>query len=116
MCSTIQLSAAYSCRTGSTFKKPCEPPKHAFWLNIAEIELSVLARQDVAHNIATVEELCRQVQSWQDHCNQHVGTVNWPFRTADARIKRKRLYPVQQLDARPPEPIVRQLDLGEAVM
>ena len=70
-------------------------PKHASWLNIAEIELSVLARQGLAHNIATVEELCWQVQSWQEHRNQRVGTVNWQFRTADARIKLKRLYPVQ---------------------
>ena len=74
-------------------------PKHASWLNIAEIELSVLARQGLAHNIASIEELCRQVQSWQDYRNQRVGTVNWQFRTADARIKLKRLYPVQQPDA-----------------
>ncbi len=60
-------------------------PKHASWLNIAEIELSVLARQGLAHNIATLEELCRQVQSWQNHRNQCMGTVNWQFRTADAR-------------------------------
>jgi len=73
-------------------------PKHASWLNIAEIELSVLARQGLAHNIATTEDLCRQVQSWQDHRYQRIGTVNWQFRTADARIKLKRLYPVQQPD------------------
>jgi hypothetical protein len=39
-------------------------PKHASWLNIAEIELSVLARQGLAHNIATIEDLCQQAQSW----------------------------------------------------
>src|SRR5260221_12900273 len=71
-------------------------PKHASWLNIAEIELSVLARQGLAHNIATIEELCRQVKLWQEHRNQQIGTVNWQFRTADARIKLKRLYPVRQ--------------------
>ena len=54
---------------------------------IAEIELSVLARQGLAHNIATIEDLCQQVQSWQDHRNQKVGTVNWQFRTADAGVK-----------------------------
>jgi hypothetical protein len=42
-----------------------------------------------------------RVQSWQNHRNQRVGTVNWQFRTADARIKLKRLYPVQQSDAPP---------------
>jgi len=75
------------------------PAIHASWFNIAEIELSVLARQGLAHNIATIEDLCQQVQSWQDHRNQRVGTVNWQFRTADARIKLKRLYPVQQPDS-----------------
>jgi hypothetical protein len=81
-------------------------PKHASWLNSAEIELSVLARQGLAHNIATLEELCQQVQSWQEHRNQCVGTVNWQFRTTDARIKLKRLYPVQQPDALPPGSVV----------
>jgi hypothetical protein len=55
--------------------------------NKGEIELSVLARQGLAHNIATIEELCQQVQSWQDHRNQRAGTVNWQFRTADARTQ-----------------------------
>lgn len=73
-------------------------PKHASWLNSAEIEQSVLARQGLAHNIATMQDLCRQVQQWQDQRNQQIGTVNWQFRTADARIKLKRLYPIQQPD------------------
>src|SRR6266481_2638416 len=47
-------------------------PKHASWLNIAEIELSALARQGLAHNIAAIEELCRQVQNWQEHRNQQI--------------------------------------------
>ncbi|WP_255553157.1 IS630 family transposase [Ktedonobacter sp. SOSP1-52] len=81
-------------------------PKHASWLNIAEIELSVLARQGLAHNIATVEQLCQQAQQWQDQRNRQIGTVNWQFRTADARIKLKRLYPVQQPDAQPPGHVV----------
>jgi len=74
-------------------------PKHASWLNIAEIELSVLARQGLAHNIATIEELARQATAWQTQRNRQVGTVNWQFRTADARIKLKRLYPVQSSDS-----------------
>jgi hypothetical protein len=84
--------------------------KHASWLNIAEIELSVLARQGLAHNIATIEDLCQQVQQWQAHRNQRVGTVNWQFRTADARIKLKRLYPVQQPDD------LRQVELVKAAL
>ncbi len=68
-------------------------PKHASWLNIAEIELSVLARQGLEHNIATVDELCEQVQDWQAYRNQHMATVHWQFTTTDARIKLARLYP-----------------------
>jgi hypothetical protein len=64
------------------------------FLNEASIELSVLACQGLAHNVATIEELCRQAQLWQDARNVRIGTVNWQFRTADARIKLKRLYPV----------------------
>jgi len=48
----------------------------------------------------------QQVQSWQVHRNLRVGTVNWRFRTADARIKLKRLYPVQQPDAQPAGSVV----------
>jgi hypothetical protein len=69
-------------------------PKHASWLNIAEIELSVLVCQGLAHNIATMQEFCEQAQQWQNQRNQAETTVNWRFTTADARIKLKRLYPV----------------------
>jgi hypothetical protein len=68
-------------------------PKHASWLNIAEIELSVLARQGLEYNIATVDDLSEQVQSWQESRNHHMATVHWRFTTADARIKLARLYP-----------------------
>ncbi len=53
----------------------------------------MLARQGLEHNIATVDELCEQVQSWQEYRNQQMATVNWQFTTADARIKLARLYP-----------------------
>src|SRR5258708_4934385 len=81
-------------------------PKHASWLNIAEIELSVLARQGLAHNIATIEDLYQQAQQRQDQRNQRIGTVNWQFRTADARINLKRLYSVQQPDVQSPGHVV----------
>jgi hypothetical protein len=71
-------------------------PKHASWLNMAEIKLSVLARQGLEYNIATVDELCEQVQSWQAYRNQQMATVHWRFTTADARIKLQRLYPTFQ--------------------
>jgi DDE superfamily endonuclease len=68
-------------------------PVHGSWLNMAEIELSALARQCLSRRIGTQEELEREVQAWQHQRNAEAITVNWRFTTADARIKLKRLYP-----------------------
>jgi hypothetical protein len=66
---------------------------HGSWLNIAEIELSALARQCLSRRIGTQEELEREVLAWQQRRNEESITVNWRFPTTDARIKLKRLYP-----------------------
>jgi hypothetical protein len=68
-------------------------PVHGSWLNMAEIELSALARQCLSRRIGTQEELEHEVQAWQRRRNAEAITVNWRFTTADARIKLKRLYP-----------------------
>jgi hypothetical protein len=68
-------------------------PVHGSWLNMAEIELSALARQCLSRRMGTVEELDREVQAWQQRRNEEAITVNWRLTTADARIKLKRLYP-----------------------
>jgi hypothetical protein len=68
-------------------------PKHGSWLNMAEIELSVLARQCLGERIASREELQQRVLAWHNQRNQAVSKINWRFSTADARIKLKRLYP-----------------------
>ncbi len=68
-------------------------PVHGSWLNMAEIELSALARQCLSRRIETQEILEREVQAWQQRRNEEAVTVNWRFTTADARIKLKRLYP-----------------------
>ena len=68
-------------------------PKHGSWLNIAEIELSVLSRQCLSRRIPDQETLKREIQAWQDRRNQLRATVQWQFTTKDARIKLKRLYP-----------------------
>ncbi len=68
-------------------------PVHGSWLNMAEIELSALARQCLSRRIGTREELEQEVHAWQDRRNEEATTVNWRFTTADARIKLKRLYP-----------------------
>ena len=68
-------------------------PAHGSWLNIAECELSVLSRQALNKRFATKEELLLQVTAWKNDRNKIQKGVNWQFKTADARIKLKRLYP-----------------------
>ncbi len=68
-------------------------PKHGSWLNIAEIELSVLKRQCLADRIDCIEKMRVEVAAWNNHRNNRQSKVDWQFRTADARIKLKRLYP-----------------------
>lgn len=68
-------------------------PKHGSWLNMAEIELSVLARQCLDRRIPDQETLKQEVAAWEQDRNRAATTVDWRFTTADARIKLKRLYP-----------------------
>ena len=68
-------------------------PKHGSWLNIAEIELSVLSRQCLDRRIAEVDTLKQEVQAYQARRDALGSKVNWRFTTANARIKLKRLYP-----------------------
>jgi hypothetical protein len=72
-------------------------PKHGSWLNIAEIELSVLSRQCLDRRIQDAETLRNETRAWQQARNAASKTVDWQFTTADARIKLKRLYPVIQI-------------------
>ena len=69
-------------------------PKHGSWLNMAEIELSVLARQCLDRRIPDLEALRREVVAWERDRNAQATRVDWQFTTADARVKLKRLYPV----------------------
>jgi DDE superfamily endonuclease len=68
-------------------------PKHGSWLNMAEIELSVLQRQCLDRRIPDQERLTREVAAWEHKRNQDAVQVNWRFTTEDARIKLKKLYP-----------------------
>jgi len=71
-------------------------PKHGSWLNIAEIELSVLSRQCLDRRIADIDTLKQEVQAHQTQRDAQGTKVNWRFTTDDARIKLKRLYPLIQ--------------------
>ena len=71
-------------------------PKHGSWLNMAEIELSVLSRQCLDRRIESMEALENEVAAWVEERNERQVEVKWQFTTADARIKLRRLYPVIQ--------------------
>jgi hypothetical protein len=68
-------------------------PKHGSWLNMAEIELSVLSRQCLDRRLPEVDTLTQEVAVWEQARNSDARPVNWRFTTPDARIKLKRLYP-----------------------
>jgi transposase len=71
-------------------------PKHGSWLNMAEIELSVLARQCLDRRIPDAETLKREVAAWERRRNAVAVKADWQFTTADARVKLKKLYPTIQ--------------------
>jgi hypothetical protein len=71
-------------------------PKHGSWLNMAEIELSVLARQCLARRLPSRAELSDAVAAWAAHRNMQAAKMEWRFTTEDARIKLKHLYPTIQ--------------------
>jgi hypothetical protein len=68
-------------------------PKHGSWLNMAEIELSVLGRQCLNQRIPDLAVLTTEVAAWTRDRNDKQSRVNWQFTTEDARVKLKRLYP-----------------------
>jgi hypothetical protein len=68
-------------------------PKHASWLNMAEIEFSVLSRLALDQRIPSVSDLIRIIGRFEANRNAKAASVNWRFTTADARIKLARLYP-----------------------
>ena len=68
-------------------------PKHGRWLNMAEIELSLLSRQCLDRPIPDADTLTQGVAAWEQARNATPRPVNWRFTTPDARIKLKRLYP-----------------------
>ena len=68
-------------------------PKHGSWLNMAEIELSVLQRQCLERRIADEATLKHEIAAWEKQRNKEQATIDWRFSVTDAREKLKRLYP-----------------------
>jgi DDE superfamily endonuclease len=72
-------------------------PKHGSWLNMAECELSVLARQCLDRRIPDAEVLTREVAAWQQQRNVAAVKADWQFTNAEARVRLKKLYPTIEL-------------------
>lgn len=72
-------------------------PKHGSWLNMVELEFSVLSRQCLERRIPSIIELRQETEAWEQERNQNRATVNWRFSTVDARTRFKRLYPTPRL-------------------
>ena len=68
-------------------------PKHGSWLNMAEIELSVINNHGLSDRIPTIEQMKKETAAWNLRRNKDACKIDWRFTTADARIKLKRLYP-----------------------
>lgn len=68
-------------------------PKHGSWLNMAEIELSILSRQCTKDYFESIDQLATAIAKWERERNAKKSGIDWRFTTADARIKLKRLYP-----------------------
>lgn len=68
-------------------------PKHGSWLNMAELELGILARQCLDRRMPDKDFLQNEIKAWQIRRNKAATTIHWQFSTADARIKLHRLYP-----------------------
>ena len=69
-------------------------PKHGSWLNMAEIELSILSRQCTNDYFGSIEELTTAIAAWESSRNETETGINWQFTTDDARNKLRKLYPV----------------------
>lgn len=72
-------------------------PKHGSWLNVAEIELSVLIRQCLNRRIDSAQEVQAEVSAWQNHRDNLHAKIKWQFTSEAARIKLHRLYPTVEV-------------------
>ncbi len=67
-------------------------PKHASWLNMAEIEISVLTKQCLGRRLATLQNVQREVATWSRDRNRRKATITWTFKRSDARRVFPELY------------------------
>lgn len=94
---TASLYKAFDSKKARELAKRLEihyTPKHGSWLDMAEIQISVLARQCLSRRIPTLQNVNLELAAWEADRLLHPVKVNWQFTTDDARIKLKHLYPI----------------------
>jgi hypothetical protein len=94
--STASLYAAFAPAEARRLAAKLEihhTPKHGSWLNMAELELSVLARQCLRQRLPNQATMRDAVTAWTARRNAAIQAIDWQFTTEDARIKLRRLYP-----------------------
>jgi len=73
-------------------------PEHSSWLNMAEVEISVVTAQCLDRRIGSVERLTREVAAWETERNVAKATIDWRFTIPNARDKLKKLYPIKETE------------------
>jgi hypothetical protein len=73
-------------------------PEHSSWLNMAEVEISVLTEQCLDRRIASIERLTHEVAAWETERNAAKATIDWRFTIPNARDKLKKLYPIKEIE------------------
>ncbi len=101
---THRMSCLYEAFTPEEARRIAEKievihtPKHGSWLNMAECELSVLEKQCLGDRISDEAMLRERVSIWNADRNNRIKKIDWQFKTANARIKLRRLYPKIQME------------------
>jgi len=73
-------------------------PEHSSWLNMAEVEISVLTEQCLDRRLESREVLAKEVAAWEAERNAAKATIDWRFTIPKARDKLKRLYPIKETE------------------
>jgi DDE superfamily endonuclease len=91
------LYTAFDASTAHRLSRKIElvhTPRNGSWLNMAEMELSILSRQCINRRFDSASQMEEHIEAWQSQRNKKKLGANWRFTTSDARIKLKSLYPV----------------------
>ena len=87
---TLDEQRAWQLREKVSF---CFTPKHASWLNQAEIEFSALSRQCLKRRIGSLDKMKSVVEAWQQMRNQQKVSISWSYTSEDARKTFRKFYP-----------------------